>query len=399
MFSKLRNRLRRRNPVQPTRIKADDLYRHIIWLDAPSLEFCSKAYAGNEWISTAVNRLASLSVSTDLEVRSNDGLELVPNHPILKFIGRYGRPNDSSDSHSFLESHFRRMLIYGNDIWYWSIIGDNPVALYQLPLENIELEIKDGAPIYRYRTVRGRIQLEFDKLIHFKLPNPIRPLSFWGLSPAVTLQLSIALEQNMTHWNTQFFDRGGPSGILFVDHDSVTQEEARLVEHDLYNRFTGQRRVAVIRAPASSASWQVANFEHREMEFIDGRKLNRQSAFDHYGFHVGVVSEASTEAHARVSERFVRETAHTAHVRFESTGHRLLQQWTGSEKYQLKFQDVRLIDWDRESRMLAALSPYMTINEIRTKHLGLDSVSWGDQIAKDNSNGHERNTDVAGQNQ
>ena len=118
------------------------------------------------------------------------------------------------------------------------------------------------------------------------------------------------------------------------------------------------------------------------MDFEKGRLLNRQAAFDALGFHVGAVSEASTEAHARVAEALVRESAWIRHRRSASALNSVLEFWPGAARYRVDFHDVRATDWERESKKLAAVMPYMTINEVRSRYLELGPLPSGDRFAE-----------------
>ena len=133
-------------------------------------------------------------------------------------------------------------------------------------------------------------------------------------------------------------------GLSLLTVGEVSASERQRMEEELNLSHQERRRVAVIRAKQGSAVWNDANLQHRELEFKEGRLLTRQSAFDALGFHVGLVSEASTEAHARVAERRVLNSVFYRHIRTASQLNRVLQYWGGSQSLEVAFKDVRQVE-------------------------------------------------------
>lgn len=374
-----------------------------MWAPSPDFDYDLAAYAFREWVSTAIDRVAELCVSVPIEIRSADGMTLYPDHPLLGLIGPYGRPNPLQDSLEFMESHFQRVDVFGNDIWYWvSKAGGAPDAVYQLDPRKVAISNKGGAVAYEYRNNGVVYKLASDQITHFRRSNMVESGLYWGISAIQKLRNVVESDLRMTRWNQQFFETGTPSGILVVDYDAVSADEAKNIEYDFQSRADAKRRMAVIRARPGSAVFHPANLAHRDMEFRVGRLLTRQAAFDALGFHVGAVSEASTEAHARVAERMVRTSAHIRHMRSASRMNEVLGFWPGSEGKQIRFQDVRTVDWEHESRKLAAVAPYMTVNEVRSRYLdlpslpGLDYISDGPDIKSGTPSGDGGDSDEQG---
>ncbi len=351
-------------------------YDEWAWIPSPDFSHDLASYVFREWISTAIDRVAEIAVSVPIEVRDSVGRPI--NHPLLELIGRDGQPNPMQDSLEFLEAHFQRVDVYGNDIWYWtSKRGGSPDEVYQLDIRRVKIK-QDGRNIrYYYNLPSGDVELNRNNITHFRRSNIVSSGMHWGLSAVQKLRNVVESDKAMTRWNMEFFQSGAPSGVLILD-DTVSAEEAKRVEHEIHQQVTEKRRMVVIRAKQGGAVWNDANLKQREMEFQDGRMLTRQAAFDALGFHVGAVSEASTEAHARVAERFVRSSAYIRHMRTASRLNSSLKMWSGYNRYNVRFHDVRVVDWEQESRKLKAVAPYMTINEVREKYLDLEPTSWGD---------------------
>lgn len=355
-----------------------------MWIPSPQFNNDLAAYAYREWISTAIDRVSELCVSVPLIIREAAGAGIVNDHPLLDLLGPYGRANRFQDSFEFMEAHFKRIDIFGNDVWYWlSSEGGAPDEVYQLDLRYLQMRVIDGNLWYIYNVAGRDIPIEPHRVTHFRRANVVSSGVFWGLSAIEKLRNVVETDRLMTKWNQDFFSVGAPDGILIVDNDEVSSTEAKIIEKEYHEvKGTGGRRLAVIRARPGSAVWNEAGLKSRDVDFESGRLLTRQAAFDALGFHVGAVSEASTEAHARVAESLVRESAWVRHKRSASALNGVLAFWPGAENYRVSYSDVRVTDWDRESKKLESLSRFMTINEIRSQHLDLGPMVNGDVLAE-----------------
>lgn len=354
-----------------------------MWVQNPDFGEYLATYAMREWFSTAIDRVAEMCVSVPMVVRETDGFGRRADHPLLKMLGTYGRANRHQDSFEFLEAHFRRMDIFGNDVWYWvSHEGGAPDEVYQLDLRQLTIRVIEGVQWYLYNVGGTEFYISPQQVTHFKRAGVVASGAFWGLSAIDKLRGVAKTDHYMSLFQQEFFRTGAPSGIVIVDADDVTPAEARAMEVEFHTSADAGRRLAVIRASAGNAVWNEAGAKQRDMDFEKGRLLTRQAAFDALGFHVGAVSEASTEAHARVAEALVRESAWTRHRRTASALNSVLEFWPGASRLRVDFDDVRATDWDREAKKLDAVRPFMTVNEVRSEYLGLGPVTGGDRFAE-----------------
>lgn len=354
-----------------------------IWVQSPDFTHDLAVYAYREWISTAIDRVAELCVSVPMIVREAGGLGVHEDHPLLALLGTYGRPNRLQDSFEFMEAHFKRMDIWGNDVWFWSSeTGGAPDEVYQLDMRNVQIRVVDGLQWYFYNVGGVEHKISPEQVTHFRRSNPTATGVFWGMSAIEKLRNSAETDRLMVKWNQDFFRSVPPNGIIIVDSERVDSAQAKELEAQFHDNESGTRRIAVIPATPGLGVWSDAGLKQRDLDFEKGRLLTRQAAFDALGFHVGAVSEASTEAHARVAEALVRESAWIRHRRSASALNSVLQFWPGASGYRVDFHDVRATDWEREAKKLAAVMPYMTINEVRSRYLELGPLRLGDRFAE-----------------
>ena len=156
-----------------------------------------------------------------------------------------------------------------------------------------------------------------ESVLHFKRSNILEASPIWGMSPLHKIQPVITSDGKMSRWSDDFFGTGVPTGILIVDKDTTKSAEDD-IRQQLIDLHADKRRVAIMKSLPGSAQFIEANLAHRDLEFKDGRKLTRQAVFDALGFHTGLVSESATEAHARIAERYVRNSAYNRQRRLLS---------------------------------------------------------------------------------
>lgn len=332
-------------------------------------------YAWDVWVHTAVNELATDFASAPLEVWDRNTPRRSENHGLLKLLGPAGRPNPDQDRFEFLEQSFSNLVLTGNCYWFWySRYGGVPDAVYNMPPGEVFVRPGSSEMVghYVYRWQGQDLPLSKEVMTHFKLYHP--KSKYYGLSPMEALRLEIQNDRNMARWNAEFFgdDVFNPAGVIFVPEGTSDAEIARL-EGELEGKHGKRRRTMIMRVPvAGSQAWADAGLKHREIEFKEGRLLSRQAVYEALGLPLGLYSESSTEAHARVAERHKLSNVFKWHRRFAiKLDQDVLGFWPGSDHYEARFYDVRKVDWQMEAMKFKALSGVMTVDEIRERELQL----------------------------
>jgi hypothetical protein len=342
------------------------------------------AYAMNTWVYTAISRLAEIAMTAELNVVGRkDKTQRFDNHPLRELIGPFGQPNDAQDSLEFLELHFQTLDIASNSYWHWvAPNGGAPQEVYLLDPTCVRVMPGRNKTIghYEYRVQGQYFKIDPMYITHYRRPSPFS--IYYGLSALDVLRLELESDHHMAKWNRDYFQTGAPSGILVIPSD-VSEAERDRVADELNEETSQRRKTIVVRAPVGGTVWNDAAMKHHDLDFKDGRMLSRQLVFDALGLHTGLLSEASTEAHARVAERMVLKTVWTRHIRTASRLNTVLAMWPGAEQKQAMFEDVRVADWQQESMKLKAVQPFMTVDEVRGKYLNLAAMPEEDQRLKE----------------
>lgn len=361
---------------------------HRLWYaSAPDLAAYIAYYAVNAWVYTAVSRLAEAAASAPLNVVYRDeATQRDDDHPLARLLGEYGEPNPYQTTIEFWEEHYTQLELSGNAFWSLeSAYGGMPTAIHILPAECVRIVPGKTRHVAKYEyVVQGdRYDLEPATVVHFKRANPYS--KYWGLSAFQALGISIAGDVAATEWNRDFFGAGVavPSGILVVP-TSVSDDERDRIAREWEAKHGQRRKTAIVRADPGAVTWYQAGLDKREYDFENGRKLTRQEVYEALGLPLGYLSEASTEAHARVAER---QYMHSVYMRHQRTANRittkLMMYFPGWRNRKAMFRDVRLdaLDWKEQAVKIKAIQPFVSVNEIRTQHLGMEARDGYDELS------------------
>jgi HK97 family phage portal protein len=355
-------------------------------------------YAINVWVASAVNRIVESAASAALYIYRRDDVQKYEKHKLLELLGKYGQPNDEQDSFEFFERHYQNYELTGNSIWYWTSASGAPDEVHILDPRYIEIVPGTSRTIatYIYKSSAGReIKIDPANITHFRKANPFS--RYWGLSVFEALRLELSSDRNMAKWNEQFFGDGVgiPTGILFVPPDTPDAEMLR-VEEESNAKYSGRRRTAVIRGTPGAQSYVPAGAVHRDLDFKEGRFLSRQAVYEALRLPMGMMSESSTEAHARVSQRLFFEAVDERLNRTarKMTGH-VLNMWTAWKSYECRFEDTRrdVEDWQQNKFRVETMLLTHSINEVRAKVYNAPAVDWGEKEVEQDATGRPEEAD------
>lgn len=360
-----------------------------MWLYAPAPEMVKPMlmHAKNVWVNTAAGKLSSKAASAELYVRDKIPTNHIEDHPLLELLGQWGRPNDYQDSFEFWENHFLHYELAGNAFWYWfngnSTFGA-PTEVHLLQPNQVKIVPGSsyGVAKYIYTTHGQEIPLEPLQVTHFKKGNPYSP--YYGLTALEALRVEVESDRSMALWNAQFFgeDVAVPAGIVVIPPE-VSDDEMQRVADEFNAKHGGRRRTAFLRAPIGGSAYFSAGVAPKDMDFTQGRMLSRQAVYEAMELPLGLMSDASTEAHARVAERQLAESIRLRHVRIcRKLKVDAIPFWPKASARFPEFEDltIRSADWDRESKHIQAVTPFMRKNEIRTNILRLQADPYFDEL-------------------
>jgi HK97 family phage portal protein len=270
------------------------------------------------------------------------GEQRVVDHPFLDLLKN---PNPVVDGFQFLEATASDYQIFGNAYWWMRGGSDGrPAELWRLRPDRVKRIPKTGEYVYVLDT--ERVVFHPAEIMH--LSSYSATDDWFGDSRLTGARLEISTDYAMALYQNKFFGKNVavPAGMWLLP-ESLSADKYQETKAEIEEMYGGDRRTAVVRASVDGepVSFVAAGLKQEDMAFTEGRKFNRQVIYETMGIPTGMLSESSTEAHARVSERRFNEGIYYFHVRLAAAINKNVMPFYGTGQ-EFRFKDVRTIDKD-----------------------------------------------------
>jgi HK97 family phage portal protein len=348
------------------------------WPNLAEAEAQSRVYQSSPWVYIAVNRIAEAAALVPLHVLRIEGerRQQVIRHPLERLLEA---PNPFLSGFELIEQTVGMLELTGNA--YWFLAGDasgTPVEIWPLRPDRMSI-VPDARRFikgYVYEVEGARVPLEAAEVVHFKRWHPAN--DYYGLSALEAARQSISTDRAMAEWNRNTFgqENGVPAGIVTIK-DRVSEADLERLKREWRQSYGGpQRRTAFL--TGDQISWQNIGLGHTDLDFLNGRRANRDEILNLFGIPVGMLSENATEANATVAERlFIERTLWPKLVRIAARiTTDLLPFWPGEAV--ARFEDIRPTDSQARLDEIRAAYPVLSVNEIRQRYFQLGPVTWGE---------------------
>lgn len=359
-------------------VEAVALHNTHAWPNLAEAEAQSRVYQTSPWVYIAVNRIAEAAALVPLHVLQIEGdrRQQVIRHPLERLLEA---PNPFLSGFELIEQTVGMLELTGNA--YWFLAGDSsgtPVEIWPLRPDRVSI-VPDARRFikgYVYEVEGARVPLEAAEVVHFKRWHPAN--DYYGLSALEAARQSISTDRAMAEWNRNTFgqENGVPAGIVTIK-DRLSEADLERVKREWRQSYGGpQRRTAFL--TGDQISWQNIGLGHTDLDFLNGRRANRDEILNLFGIPVGMLSENATEANATVAERlFIERTLWPKLVRIAARiTTDLLPFWPGEAV--ARFEDIRPTDSQARLDEIRAAYPVLSINEIRQRYFQLGPVHWGE---------------------
>ena len=264
------------------------------WTDVNELltiwmELCGNAYLYHD---TENNEFYPLRPSRMRIVADDDGRNVIGyayykgGAPSTNRVDVYSTPSYRSDNNqrkswmydnpeleNLSESEFKEKLVKIND---WITKGIEPTMTVTDP--------------------RRWMPLDVGEVLHFKYVSPTHLL--YGLSPLTPLLSSLMTDLYARTWNQKFFENGAiPPGILIVA-GQMKREQFQEIKREFNEEYEGagnRGKNIVIRSSEEGATYTPFPGQHRDMEFANMLKTNRDEILSLYNVPHAMVNAQMTE--------------------------------------------------------------------------------------------------------
>ncbi|XWX03454.1 phage portal protein [Aggregatilineales bacterium SYSU G02658] len=338
----------------------------------PTLPAHGQAYESSPYVYAAVNRIAEACALVPLRLyqETPDGTrQQIARHPFLDLLRN---PNPILSQFELFEQTVGMLELTGNAYWY--IAGDAqglPSEIWTLRPDRVSI-VPDAERYikgYLYEADGQHIALEPVEVIHFKRWHPSN--DYYGLSALAAARMAVQADRAMAQWNANTFGRdyGVPAGIVAIK-DNITDRDFERLKHEWRSSYgSGQRRTAFLRG--GQMEWINIGLNHAELDFLNGRKANREEILTIFGVPLGILSENATEANATVAERvFIERTLYPKLVRLAQRITQELLPFYGAGLI-AEFEDIRPTDARLRLDEISTARGILTVDEIRQRYYQL----------------------------
>jgi HK97 family phage portal protein len=338
-----------------------------------------QAYENSAYVYAAVNRIAEACALVPLRLYEEqpDGTRRhLQRHPFLDLLRN---PNPTLSQFELFEQTVGTLELTGNAYWY--IAGDadgRPHEIWTLRPDRVSI-VPDAQRYikgYLYEADGQHIALEPVEVIHFKRWHPSN--DYYGLSALAAARMAVQADRAMAQWNANTFGRdyGVPAGILTIK-DNIPDRDFERLKHEWRSSYgSGQRRTAFLRG--GQMEWVNIGLSHTDLDFLNGRRANREEILTIFGVPLGILSENATEANATVAERiFIERTLYPKLVRLAQRITQELLPFYGAGLV-AEFEDIRPTDARLRLDEIETARGILTVDEIRQRYYQLPPLASAD---------------------
>ncbi len=369
----------RRKGLRPQAPHIESVAAHNSFISGPLVDARSASvYEQSPWVYIAINRIAEAGALVPLKVYRLAGEKRVgiENHALEILLGN---PNPMTSRFELFEQTLGSLELHGNAYWY--LAGDGrgrPREIWVLRPDRMTI-VPDRQRVvrgYLYTVDSQMIPLEALEVIHFRRWHPGN--DYYGLSPISAARAAVLSDKHMADWNRNTFgnDKGVPAGIVNIQ-EFISDTDFERIKREWRNNYGGTgRKTAFLRG--GSIEWQNIGLSHTDLDFLQGRRAQRDEILNIFGIPVGLVSENATEANAKVAERlFIERTLWPKLVRVAQKISQELLPFYG-QGLVAEYDDIRPTDTQARLAEIRAAYPLLSINELRATYFQLPPVPWGD---------------------
>jgi HK97 family phage portal protein len=338
---------------------------------------------GNSAALACLNVLGTAFSEPPLEVyvKTDEGLEYIPNHPASELLKN---PNPNMSSNLLNNYIMTSVAVYG-DAFLLKLKNESGSVVQLIPLLPDMVEVKGNneqlITKYEYKQKGNTLSIPPEDMIHLREridPRnhrrglaPLRSVMVEVLGDAAASQMGAALVKNT----------GVPSVVISPKNDlSMTSDEAENIAEVFGRRFGGENRGRPLVISGGEVDIQTLSFSPKDLEIGKLRYINEERISAVLGVPailagLGSGLERATYSNVRELREFFTEQKLIPtwnHFANEFTKQLLLQDYESDPKYCFKYDltDVRALSQDEDATMHRITegfnAGFVTVNEART---------------------------------
>jgi len=266
---------------------------------------------------------------------------------------------------------------------YWYVYKDKlgvPQEVWPIAPQFMRIVVSPDKIIggYVYQRSIAKIPFEADEIIHFRFGNPSG--SIYGTSPLSAVFETYVSDGNIRNFESTLMKNAGrPEGVLQTTA-TIGPEVFKRLKEEWGKNYAGVRKVGKTIILENGLEYKPITFTPREMNYVVGRKMNREEIAAAFGIPMSKLTTDSVNRSNAVQGNYQYFTD-TVEPRLRRIEEKINEQLMPLYDENLFVAYDSTVPEDKEFELRerrAHLGSYVTtVNEERVK-IGLEPVDWGD---------------------
>lgn len=337
------------------------------------------------WVFACVNLISNALARVDFRLyqsSKNGEVVEVQDHELLGLLYRFNNRMTKFDSLKLSIIYF---LLEGSSPWVIvrNLKTKKPEALYVIPPSSLKVSAKDldGNPThYEYSMGQRKQTIPVGDLLIIKNPDPRDPTK--GRSYIDAIRDTVETDDYMVKWNKALMLRGAKPSMAIEIEGTLNPEEQKLLKSMLEEQYAGYENAESVLILANGAKFSNTSIAPRDLEWIQGRGLNRDEIMSMFGVPKillgleGQYNRATAETAQAVFGQYALDPIMTMIV--EQLNEFLVPAF--GDNLWIDFESFAPADKEMQLKWLqAGWNSWLTTNEVR-RELGKPDLSGGDAI-------------------
>jgi HK97 family phage portal protein len=305
----------------------------------------------------------------------NGGRFPIDAHPVARLF--HTAPNSAMSPFNLMETMQSHMLLYGNSYAEIERNGNGePVALWILQPEQMQVKVVNGAVVYEYN---GK-DFTSDKILH------LRALGHEGLlgySPIAYAKETIGISQAMEKSGASFFANSSrPAGVL--EHPAkLAEDAAKRLRSSWQAMFSGSENTGRTAILEEGMKWRGLTIPHSDSQWLESRQYALQDIARIYRVPPHMIGDLSNATFSNIESQqrsYLQQTLMPWLRRWEQEINRKLIMVDDRSVY-AEFTTAEILRGNTPERFAAYKTAretgWLSVNEIR-KMENKNPISGGD---------------------
>jgi HK97 family phage portal protein len=263
-----------------------------------------EGYKVSEWVYTCVTRISTAASSVPWRVYQDTKGGRTPYvsnrgkvHPIEDLLDS---PNPYMNGGDFFELLTQHLYLGGNATNRAVLLGGVPVAIAPVLPDMVDVKIDskgivNGYDVWKKRGIGERPEnLKANEMLHIKFSDPAN--LYWGISPLMAVAKTVDTDVEAVKWNKVSLQNRAVADGAFVVNQAIDKKQWENLRKMVREQHQGVKNARTPWVLGFGMDWRPMSMTPQELDFINSRKMNRESILAVYNIPppiAGIYSDAT----------------------------------------------------------------------------------------------------------